>query len=106
VENYAQDILESAGDEPIEAIVLGDGGWGDYKMGQWGEYPKFRVLSWEEALPFLDREYFTGYGAPNCPAIYAWTPKRVIWVTQYDGSTSLSSAPRNPTECKPQMPGG
>lgn len=104
--NFKNDLLEAADGEPIEAIVFGEGGWGDYNMEKWGDYPVGSVLTWADALPVVDREYHTGYGAPECPSTYAWTASRVLYVVQYDGSTSISSIPRNPTDCKPEMPGG
>lgn len=107
--NFKQDILEEAGDEKIEAIVIGKMGWGDYgkdRVPNYDQMKKNEILSWEEAAPFLDYSYSTGYGAPECNAIVAWTSTRVIYVSQYDGSTSIESVPRNPTAHEPRMPGG
>ena len=95
--------------EELEAIVFGEYGWGGY-----GEDEVFVpsdkqgvILTPEESRPLMNGwEIYGGYGSPDCYAIYAWTNKRVIWVTQYDGSTSLDSAPRNPEPVVPEMPGG
>jgi hypothetical protein len=108
--NFAADIEEVAKGEPIEAIVIG--AMGGY---EWEEdigervipvSQRNKILSWEEARPLLDYEYGTGYGGVECHAIYAWTPTRILFVSQYDGSTEIESAPRNPTAGSPGIPGG
>lgn len=104
--NFKASLLDAAEGEPIEVLILGGGGWDDDKVEGWGDYPQHVLLTWNEALPFIDREYDNGYGAPECPATYAWTPTRVLFVVQYDGSTCISSVPRDPIACKPDMPGG
>lgn len=103
--NFKVDLLAAADDEVIEAIVLGEGGWGGEVDG-WGDYPVGSLLTWDEALPFVDREYDDGYGVPECPSTYAWTATKVLYVVQYDGSTDVCWLPRNPIDCKPGMPGG
>lgn len=107
--NLKQWIQEEAGDESVEAVVIGEMGWGDYGSEDVPGYdgkPRGRVLSWEEAVPLLDYEFDGGFGAPGCEAVYAWTPSRVIYVVQYDGATSPHSIPRHPVDCMPEMPGG
>lgn len=101
--------------ETVESIVFGPFGWGSGDKLGYGE-PESRpvpldqrrkLLTLEEARPFMQGWPFDGdYGAPKCYATYIWTDQRCIWVTQYDGSTCLSSMPRNPTACTPSMPGG
>ena len=96
-------------DESIEAIVFGPWGWDGFE--ETTEFvPKKRqgiVLTIDEAKNYMKGWTFEcGFGAPLCYATYIWTNKRVIWVTQYDGSTTLCSAPRNPTNTIPDMPGG
>lgn len=54
------------------------------------------ILSWQEARPHLDYQYDSGYGAVDCHAVYAWTPSRVLFISQYDGSTHVTSVPRHP----------
>lgn len=102
--------------ESVEAIVFGNWGWsnGDNEPGYGEPRPvpvpfekRNIVLALEEAEPFMKQWTFSGdFGAPNCYAVRIWTNRRVIWVTQYDGSTGLNSALRNPEPCKPDMPGG
>lgn len=114
--NFADDIRLAAGDEQIEAIVIGPFGWSTFiqddkpfGMTEDQVVPKEKlgvVLEWDEASKLLDYEYDVGYGSPLCHAITAWTPNKVIWVTQYDGSTCVDWAPRNPVDHIPYMPGG
>lgn len=102
-------IEEMAEGEPVEGVVLGEMGWGDYGSDDvpgYAEMPKNVVLTWDVAAPLLTYEFSDGYGAPGCQAITAWTPSWVIGVSTYDGSTSPFRLPRNPTDHKPDMPGG
>jgi hypothetical protein len=114
-----KDYLDA--DEAVESIVFGPWGWGSGpdKDGVWekgysepDEVPvpldkRGVVLTLDEAAPYMQSwSFHGGFGAPECYAVRVWTNKRVIWVTQYDGATSLDSAPRNPVACIPDMPGG
>lgn len=95
--------------ESVEGVVIGEMGWGDYNSEEVPNYkdqPKGKVLSWEEAKKYLDYKFSAGYGAPECNAIYAWTPNWVIAISQYDGSTSPFKIPRHPVNIMPKMPGG
>lgn len=107
--------------EQVEGIVFGAWGWGgaprpgeDWKLElDEPEDPpvpfavRGSVLSLDEAKPYMRGwSFFGGYGAPDCYATYIWTDRRVIWVTQYDGSTQLDDAPRHPENTMPDMPGG
>ena len=106
--NFKEDILEEAGNEVIESIVIGDMGRNDYNDDGKPNYKDVngKVLSWSDASPILDYEYDRGFGAPDCQAITAWTKSKVIFVYQYDGATGVVSVPRNPIEHNPNMPGG
>lgn len=107
--NFANDIRDAVGDEEIVGIAIGAFGWDGFReedIERKAEVRRGVVLTWGEAEPMLDYEYHVGYGSPECDAICLWTPTRVIWVTQYDGSTHFSSAPRNPIDHMPDMPGG
>jgi len=96
--------------ESVEGIVFGEYGWGGYGEEENHKVQKKnqgKLMTLAEAEPLMHGwTFYGGYGAPECNAIYAWTNKRVIWVTQYDGSTTLNSAPRHPIDCDPSMPGG
>ena len=97
---FAEDIAGVADNEPIEAVVIGRRGNG------WFDEPQEAqpVLSWGEARERLDYEYDDGFGGAECHAIYAWTPTRVLFVHEYDGSTTVVSVPRNPAASKPVFP--
>lgn len=109
--NLKEWILRCTKDEKIEAVVIGNMGWEDYGLE---DIPKFaqnkdnwnKVLTWKEAMPLLDYEFDSGYGAPGCQAITVWTPSRVVFVSQYDGATGLNYVPRHPVAHEPTMPGG
>ncbi len=106
-QSFAQDIERAAGNEPILSIVVAKferrysaepcprdvGGIFD------------KPVAWAEVRAFLDYPYDTGFGGADCHAIYAWTPTRVLFVHEYDGSTGFVSVPRNPTACTPVMGG-
>jgi hypothetical protein len=107
--NFAEDIERAADGEVIEQAVIGQMGWGDYgkeHVPGYDEIPQGQLLPWKEARKFLDFEYDSGFGAPGCPAIYAWTPTKVLFVVQYDGSTWVTMVPRHPKDLMPEMPGG
>jgi hypothetical protein len=106
--NLAEWIKEAAGGESIEAVVIGEMGWRDYNSKDvpgYDKQPRGKVLTWDEARPWLDYEFYEGYGAPGCNAVYAWTANWVLFISQYDGSTECDAVPRNPIACLPQMPG-
>ncbi len=95
--NFKSQILAVAGDEPIEAIVIGRLRWQDGK-----EFPEqYTVMQWEDAASILDYDFDDGYGGAECHPITAWTATRVIFVREYDGSTSTDSIPRHPIDHQP-----
>lgn len=104
--------------EKVEAIVFGAWGWGsdakEWELGYGEPNPppvpfdkRGKLLSLKEAEPYMKSwNFYGGHGAPDCYATYIWSNLRVIWVTEYDGSTGLDSMPRNPSPVIPYMPGG
>lgn len=111
--NFKQDILAQAAGEPIQGIVIASPESYELQDGPDGGPPygipldaRDRVLAWEDAAPLLDFHYDNGFGAPGCPAITAWTRNRVIFVSTYDGATSVTYVPRRPQRHRPTMPGG
>jgi len=101
--NLVKWIKDIAGDEQIEGVVIGDMGWWDDEPVTW---PHGKVVSWDEAKKWLDYDFDSGYGSPNCHAVYVWTASKIILVGQYDGSTFPIWLPRNPIDIMPDMPGG
>jgi hypothetical protein len=102
-------ILQQADGDPVEAVVLGEMGGGHYGsevVSGHQEPPIGRVMSFDKAAPFLSYEFYDGFGSVGCHAIYAWTRTKVIFVSQYDGATTIQSVPRNPKDCLPEMAGG
>ena len=108
--NAYEDLMKFLEDEEVvEALVFGEYGWSGYSEDTiFIPKDKQKVLmTLEEAKTIMDGwTYYGSFGAPKCYATYVWTNKRVIWVTQYDGSTCLDSMPRHPLNCLPEMPGG
>jgi hypothetical protein len=106
--SFADDIERVAGSEPIEAIVIGRDEWGSAEdhLKRSAVVRIGVVLTWGEARPMLEYDYNAGYGLPECDAIWAWTPSRVLFVSQYDGATVVEWVPRNPVDGMPDMPGG
>jgi hypothetical protein len=102
-----QELLE---EEYVESVVFGDWGWSGYEEPDPPFVPKDKkgvLLTLEEAKPYMNGwSLFSGFGSPQTYAINVWTNKRVLWITQYDGSTSLDSVSRFPVACMPDMPGG
>lgn len=111
-------LSENNIDEPIEGIVFGPWGWNghyschDYDSPECSKrqnqiIPTSKmntVLSEEEAQLYMDGwTFYNDYGYPATYASYIWTAHHIIWVTQNDGSTWLSSAPRNPARCVPTI---
>ena len=103
--NFAQDILDEAGDEQIEGIVIGNYSTSTYyHEDEPKNVPRRGVmLTWNEAFPYLDYEYDNGFGTAECHAITAWTTTKVIFVSEYDGATCVVSIPRHPTKHEPAM---
>lgn len=111
MDNAQNDIIEKLrDDEIIEAVVFGPWGWDGYGEPDPAPVPESmqgRLLPWNIARTYMQNwSFYGGFGAPECYAVYIWTSERVFWVTQYDGATSLSWAPRWPQELIPDMPGG
>lgn len=105
--NLVQWMEYVADGEPILGVVIGEcDSYSTSHIPNYDNQPRGKVISWEEAKKWLDYEFNDGYGTPECNAVYAWTDSQVIAVSQYDGSTSPFSLPRNPTDVKPHMPGG
>lgn len=120
---YAELQEAAGGAENIEGIVFGAWGWGSLPLTkdedgndeyEWNEPAEYipadfrgRVLTWEEAEPFLKNwSCYGGYGSPDCYAITMWTTNHVVFITQYDGSTRINEVPRHPIDHTPHMPGG
>jgi hypothetical protein len=82
------DFLEE--DEKIEKIVFGiQVGYEDNSE----ENPPFgKLMSLRAARKYMQHWDFSD----NPFSLYAWTNRRVIFVTEYDGYGSLAAVPKNP----------
>ncbi|HMN10940.1 MAG TPA: hypothetical protein PKD55_01295 [Bellilinea sp.] len=103
-------INKMSNNEPIEAVIIGEMGWSNFNEppGLPGDYKdKIGIpMSFEEAIPYITYEFDSGYGAPGCTAMVAYTTSWIVSVVQYDGSTAPIKIPRNPKGYIPDMPGG
>ena len=89
--------------ETIEALVVGP-----HDDRSYSDPPKPDeniILSREAGLAKVDLDYDNGYGGADCYPLYAWTASRVFFVHEYDGSTGLCWAPRNPMALEPEFSG-
>lgn len=107
--NWFDEEIEKVADATIIGCVVGAYGWGGYWEDK--ENPKiphdklYKLMTWDTAKPLLHYDWNQGHGSPSCHAITVWTKNEVIFVSQYDGSTSLCTVPRNPKDHEPEMPG-
>ena len=66
--NLTEWLLEIADGEKIEAVVIGEMGWGSYgkqDIPNYDEMPKGVAMPWKKARKWLDYEFNSGYGAPG-----------------------------------------
>lgn len=98
IKTYWDELAWVAGDETIQAVLIEKPD--EWETSDWSQrIPEDRcgvLLEATEASKLLAYDYDDGYGGRDCHALYAYTPTRVIFLTEYDGSTRLSSVPRHP----------
>lgn len=66
-------VEETADGQDIIGCVIGEMGWGGYKsdvVPSYVDHVRGKVLTWEEAIPWLSYKFDMGYGTPGCEAIY------------------------------------
>ena len=91
---YEELISELQEGEVVEAIVFGD--WGEGKHNE--HYPfvpveqRGKILTLEEAKPFMEGWVDWNFrnrkwGKIRAYAAYIWTNQRIIWITQYEGTS-------------------
>jgi len=102
--NFLEDLKETIGYEPVEAVVFTALLDDLYLRGREKSVdPRNtgieinKVYSWEEAQPLLNYDYNAGYGDSDCHFVNIWTPTRIIYIHEYDGATWPEFVPRNPT---------
>ena len=101
--NAKKKLLELAGGEPFEAIVISKH---DKENYDWSTPEYFGKEMIEEAFKVLDFEFDSGYGGEEGHRLYAWTPTKVIIKSVYDGSESYDIVPRHPSNVMPEAYGG
>lgn len=92
---FATDIERVAGAETILAAAISPkrSSYYDNPDHDLGNAPQ----PWAVVRPVLDYAYDTGYGWQDCHDVWVWTPTRVLFIHEYDGSTAVGSAPRDPS---------
>jgi len=98
--SFEADILAVADGEPILAVkiinVPYSYGSPDSRFEATKQFEN-QVLPWATLENFFRYQYDTGYGSMDCHDIVAWTETKVIYIREYDGSTSVVYVPRNPS---------
>lgn len=99
--------VEFVAGEPVEAVVIGKDPWNAENAPSLKSASVIgKLLPWSEARSLLSYRWYDGFGSAGCHAVVAWSKSRVVFVSEYDGSTTVTSVPRNPEACNPDMPGG
>ena len=100
---FAGDIEAAAG-EPVEFAVIGtDRWWEEEDRRGIPKEKKGVVLAWNEARQLLNYGYSTGFGGADCHPIYAWSEHWVLFVSEYDGSTTINRISRFPVPSYPEF---
>lgn len=92
-------------DEEILGIAFGD--WLSFRKPRHPNANAMRtgvLMNPEEAKPIMQGWEFYD-SALKCYSIYAWTQRRVLFVSEYDMSTTISSCPRDPCAMIPRVYG-
>ena len=105
--NFLGDIQETMREqcdsEPIESVVVAK--FDSYYEENFKSIPdKFtgKPVCFGDVRHYFDYEYDDGFGGAESHAIYLYTKNFIVFVSEYDGSTSVSCIPRNPIECTPR----
>ena len=98
-------IMEEAGSEVIEGIVIGDPPFCA------DDIPKLdiqfnKLLKWDDVKDLLHYKFDDSFGSEECHPITVWTTTKVMFIGYYDGSTWITTVPRNPCDDIPQFVGG
>ena len=90
--------------EQVEVIVFGEFDWGytQYKISP----PPGKLMTMDEAMPYLTVEFNNDYGNRGCPPFAAYTANWIISAASYDAYISPFSIRRSPFQgYLPPMPG-
>ncbi len=93
-------ILEMAGGDIIEAVVLG-GARNPGNIPNYERQPKYTVLTWHQAEPWIDY-VVSERGEWGANALWAWSPRFVIAIGAYDGRLWPFKLPRYPINGMPK----
>ena len=99
MENFKQDILEEVKSEIKTAIIKVTNDSGVESMNR--KFPKELIgkyLKLKDVIDYFDYNFDSDYGDQECHDIIIWTKNKVMFIWEYDGSTHISSVPRNPNK--------
>lgn len=103
LEDIEKTLARDCDNEQVESIVIGK--YVNYDNNFDGKSIPLDMLQkpidWDLAKQVLNYNYDTGYGGADCNAIYLYTKSFIVFVSEYDGATSVNCIPRNPIECNP-----
>ena len=105
--NLARWVEKEAGSEVVLGVTIGRR---NHRSDYYDEPPApfmGKLLSWEEARPFLDGDFDAYYCCSfPCYTIYAWTKTKVMFMVEYEMGCELCVVPRNPVSSFPLVYGG
>ena len=95
--NMKEDMLEAVGEDFDKAIIVvtSDSCVEEHKR----KFPKKLMKKPEmlkNVIDYFDYDFDSGYGGQECHSFYIYTDNDVFFIWEYDGSTRISSVPRNP----------
>ena len=97
-----KDILEDVKNELDTAIIMVTSD--SYVREQDRKFPKELInkpVMLKDVIDYFDYDFDSGYGEQECHEFYIWTKSEVLFIWEYDGSTHISSVPRNPPSFSP-----
>jgi len=94
--NFKEDILEKVGDEVETAVIIVFGVGYNEKSIHFPEDKLNIPFNLKEVINYFDYDYDSGFGGQDCDNIFIFLKKKILFIWEYDGSTSIASVPRNP----------
>lgn len=100
--NMKEDILEAVKEELDTAIIMVTSD--SHVSEENRKFPKDFIgkpVMLKDVIDYFDYNFYSGYGEQECHEFYIWTKLEVLFIWEYDGSTHISSVPRNPPSFSP-----
>ena len=100
--NMKEDISEDVKDELSTAIIMVTSDSNVSEQNR--KFPKELInkpVMLKDVIDYFNYDFDSGYGGQDCHDFYIWTKSEVLFIWDYDGSTHISSVPRNPPSSSP-----